>query len=480
MIKNNKLQNGEKLQNGGKVVASGGFGCIFSPELKCENSVQDVRNTNKVSKLMITKYAEDEYNKIETFKDILKVIPNYDNYFLLSDFQLCKPNKLTKEDLKDYGKKCKALKKKDITAKNINENLDKIMTINMPNGGVDIEQFILNQMGTISSINTTYIINLNNSLIDLLVNGIIPMNKLNVYHCDIKDSNVLVKIEGQEQEQEQEPVLRTRLIDWGLSIILDNEKGIPKNLYRRPFQFNVPFSSVLFNKDFTKLYSHFLELNPEPDYYQIREFVINYIFIWNDIRGPGHLSAINDIVRKLTIKDLYSIKKENIKDHFVEYDFTYYYIIEYLSKILAKYTKNGTFDIMTYFETVFIKNLDIWGFTMIYIVLYEYLYPFFYELNHSQMEFISKIKYIIIHFLYESPTEIIDVASLVDELTNLNTIIDRFNSNQPSNKLEYFSQVDETIGGFTKKEIKKRTKTITKKKTKKVLTKRKSNTKKIR
>jgi hypothetical protein len=53
------------------------------------------------------------------------------------------------------------------------------------------------------------------------------------------------------------------------------------------------------------------------------------------------------------------------------------------------------------------------------------------------MEFISKIKYIIIHFLYESPIEPIDVSSLVEELTSLNKVIEKFDKNVDSKRLEY-------------------------------------------
>jgi hypothetical protein len=425
---------------GGKVIASGGFGCVFYPSLKCEkHDLRDNNNNNNISKLMTTKHAEDEYKQINKYKNILKVIPNYDNYFLLNDFVLCKPNKLTKEDLNGYKKQCKPLKKKGITYQNINKSLDKVMTINMPNGGINVKQFIR------SYFVTSNIIKLNNTLIDLLLNGIVPMNKLNVYHCDIKEANVLVQINQHN--------LMTRLIDWGLSVsTTTNSKKIPLKLYRRPFQFNVPFSSVFFNKDFMKLYNNFLELNLNPDYFQIREFVINYIFIWNDIRGSGHLSTINNIIEKLTIKDLPAIKKIKVKEHFIEYDFTYYYIIEYLSKILEKYTNNGSLDIMSYFQNVFLKNIDIWGFVMIYIALYESLYNTFDDLNEYQIQFITKIKYIIIHFLYENPLEPINVSSLVNELTNLNTIIENFNINNSSTKLE------NNIGGFYKITKSKKTK----------------------
>ena len=42
MYKNNK--------EGGKVLASGGFGCVFTPALKCEGSTSRSREKNKISK----------------------------------------------------------------------------------------------------------------------------------------------------------------------------------------------------------------------------------------------------------------------------------------------------------------------------------------------------------------------------------------------------------------------------------------------
>lgn len=454
-------------QKGGKVIDSGGFGCIFNPALTCYSDTTNTskRDYNKISKLMTTKNSQDEYKQIQKYKDLLKNIPNYGNYFLLNNFQLCKPAKLTINDLKGFQKKCKPLKKIGINAKNINQSLDKLMVINMPNGGINVEKYVENYF--VNKFSSSNIIRLNNSLIDLLVNGIIPMNKLNIYHCDIKDRNVLV--ENNETE------LVTRLIDWGLSIIKQN--GLPHKLYRRPFQFNVPFSSVLFNKDFIQLYNNFLELNPQPDYFQIREFIINYIFIWNDIRGSGHLSTINDIIKKLTIKDLTAIKNNKVKEHFIEYDFTYYYIVEYLSKILEKYTNDGKLDLMNYFENIFLKNIDIWGFVMIYITLYEYLYGSFDKLNEYQMVFITKIKYIIIHFLYENPITPIDISSLVIELTSLNKIIEKFDIKQSSKKLEYFLVLEDYIGGFNKT---KKTKKTKKSKTHKIKQNKKHRTRKRR
>jgi hypothetical protein len=250
----------------------------------------------------------------------------------------------------------------------------------------------------------------------------------------------------------------TRLIDWGLSINNKYKNGIPRKLYRRPFQYNVPFSSVLFNKIFLKKYYEFIELNPKIDYFLIREFVTNYIFMWNDIRGPGHMNAINNIIKKLSIKELPYIKNKTVKEHVIEYDFTYYYIIEYLSKILQKYTHDGKLELTEYFNNIFLKNIDVWGFVMIYISLFEHYYSQFDELNEYQMQFINKIKYIIIHFLYDTPIQIIDVSLLVNELTNLNDIITKLDINHTSKKLEYLTSLQNENGGKIKTKSRKNNK----------------------
>ena len=57
----------------------------------------------------------------------------------------------------------------------------------MPYGGIDIGDYIVK-----TELNHVKMIQLNNSLINLLTKGIEPMNKKHIYHVDIKESNVLV------------------------------------------------------------------------------------------------------------------------------------------------------------------------------------------------------------------------------------------------------------------------------------------------
>jgi hypothetical protein len=415
---------------GGKALTSGGFGCLFRPVLKCKNTlnydkIQDQNQGPKlVTKLMTKKHAKDEYKQISEFKSILDHIPNYQNYFLVDGFSVCEPAELSEDDLEDFDDNCSALKKKHFKESNINQNLDKILALNMPDGGIDVDDYILN-VANKSGIVEVYS-DLNTTLVDLLVNGIEPMNRSNLYHCDVKGSNILVsKADG--------PDTIARLIDWGLSInkTTSIKNTVPDKLERRPFQFNVPFSVILFNKKFIEKYDRFLKRHKTVDYFAIREFVINYIFYWNKIRGAGHLKTINAIMKRLTYDELPAIENRKIKNHVIEYDFTYYYIVEYISKILLKYTVNSKLNLLDYFNNVFLKNIDVWGLTMIYMIFLDHLYEIYdndEQLNIYHMQFIDKIKYIIIHFLFENPTEVIDINKLASELQPLNDLIAKFDT----------------------------------------------------
>jgi hypothetical protein len=404
---------------GGNVLASGGFGCIFKPALKCNNAILEP-GLGEVSKLMTEKHAKAEYSQIQTFKEILKGIPNYEEYFLVTGFSLCQPSKLSKEELNNF-QKCKPLIKKGFTKDNINESdtMDKLLIINMPDGGIDVKNYV--------SENGLSLFNeLNNALVDLLINGLRPMNALDLYHCDIKGGNILVSskklIDSDSGSSNSSNTINMQLIDWGLSVHHRVKTGIPRRLYRRPFQYNVPWSNILFNHVFTERYSSFLlqceERNVSLDLYLVREFTMDYIFEWNKIRGVGHLKTINSFFKLLVNNDLPNIESVKIKNHVIEYDFTYNYIVDYISQILMHFTKNNEFQLLEYFNTVFIKNIDIWGLVMTYSVIIKHLA----KTSHNLSPLINKIKYIMFHYLFEAPLKVIDIDKVALELQDLNKI----------------------------------------------------------
>jgi serine/threonine protein kinase len=235
----------KKKHFGGKVIAAGGFGCVFSPALKCKQ--RDGTSSKTVSKLMLKRDALEEYNEIINIKRKIDDIPNFQDFFVLENINMCEVDSLNKEDLVLFEKKCKPLMKRGITQKNINKKLGEVLALNLPNGGLPIDDYFENHL----SLKTAR--QINGGLIHLLKNGIVPMNKRNVFHSDIKDSNVLVDSVSHKH----------RLIDWGLSVIMgnENENSIPKKWRDRPLQYNLLFSIILINGQFIKKFDDFLNNN---------------------------------------------------------------------------------------------------------------------------------------------------------------------------------------------------------------------------
>jgi hypothetical protein len=97
---------------------------------------------------------------------------------------------------------------------------------------------------------------------------------------------------------------------------------------------------------------------------------------------------------------------------------------------------------------IFLKNIDIWGFTMIYISIVEHLYNSFKNLTDYHLQIINKIKYIIIHFLYENPLHPINIDSLVVELTKLNDIIN--NEKKTDTNTNDITKTDTNTNDITK------------------------------
>lgn len=409
-----------RKKNGGKVIASGGFGCVFRPALKCKG--ENIREKNKITKLMLKKYAIEEYEDVIKYEDIIKKIPDYQKYFLIDGFKICDPASLNGADLMYFKEKCSALPKKDIDKSNINHSLDKLLALNMPDGGLALDDFIEN--------NSSYsiIVQLNNCLIDLLVNGILHMNKLHIYHCDIKDSNVLV-------DKNENQIYLTRLIDWGLSTmyIPGNKDKIPKTWHNRPFQFNTPFSIVIFSDKFNEKYKEFLNLNPKEkiNKKELKDFIVNFIYYWLRERGHGHFKFINSIMYKLFFqeipKDINNTDDNKVKNKFIEENYTIPYITNYIFTVLVYFTdvnNEGTVSFDRYLNELFIKIVDIYGFIICYYPILEIYYQNFDYLNENEIKIFNIVKKIFIHYLYAPRIETIDIYELKNTLQNLNPLFD--------------------------------------------------------
>jgi hypothetical protein len=423
------------IKQGGKVFASGGFGCVFTPALKCIG--KNKRDKDKISKLMTNKHAKEEYDEIQYVHSKLIAIPNYSEYFLIDDFTLCKPSKLTKSDLKNY-RECGALQKEKITAHNINESLDKLMALNMPYGGINLEKFMITNQ------NYGKLIILNDKMVKLLKNGIIEMNKKHVYHSDIKASNILFLVNGDGDNNE-----KVRLIDWSLTVeyIPFKNNPFPKNWRNRPLQFNVPFSIILFTDYFVDSYSKFLNKKenktllskPGSKRETLFLFTKNYLYLWMEERGSGHYKYINKVMYMLFKYDVLkthesaneSLKHTMLRDNnnmkkYIETNYTVPCIVNYLLEILIHFIKiknDGSLDMRNYLDNVFIKIIDVWGFIISYLPLYELLFENYHNLTRKQMLIFTKLKYIILNYLYQPQNDLIKITNLEKDLNELNNLI---------------------------------------------------------
>jgi hypothetical protein len=451
--------NNNKISLGGKVLASGGFGCVFSPALKCKGEKK--RQSGRISKLMTEKYAIEEYEEINSIREKLSSIKHFENYFLLYNTRLCRPEKITKSDLVDYTKKCSALPKNNITKTNINDNLDKLLILSMPNGGPTVDNYLYND----GSFEKMYKLNI--SLINLLKKGIIPMNKKNVYHCDIKNSNVLVDTSTEK--------MKTRLIDWGLSTEYNpfKNESFPRTWRNRPLQFNVPFSVIIFTDAFYEMYTKYIQDGGIIDEVHLKPFVIDYIRFWMKERGAGHYKYINEIMYILFSNGLTSTSTES-KSKIIETQITMNYIINYIVDVLVHYTKlrkNGSLNLRLYLDDIFVQIVDIWGFISVYLPIVEILFNNYSNLDETELKIFNKLKHIFVYYLYDPRHEAIDMYMLYSELNDLGKLFFTVSSNSRKNISEGLDKnikkqnlVNDIVNKKTKKNILKQRKNISFKK----------------
>ena len=403
-----KTKKNYKINKGGKVIASGGFGCVFNPALKCEGDSK--RESKKISKLMTERHATQEYEEINQIKGKLDSIINYEDYFLINDATLCRPAKLTSTDLTSFSEKCTALPKDNITKKNINSKLDEVMSLNLPNGGLPVDDYIYSNGGYDKLYNTHM------ALINLFKKGIIPMNDNNIYHSDIKDSNVLIDNSG-----------KARLIDWGLTVEYNpnTTTTIPKNWRNRPLQFNVPFSVVIFTDKFYEKYSKYLKDGGDVEEATLRPFVIDYLNEWMKERGSGHYKFINEIMFLLYSSSLTSIS-ETSKPNVIETEITMPYIIDYIIDVLVHYTKfkeDGSLNLREYLNEVYIKIVDVWGFIMVYYPLLEMLSNNYFTLNQNELKIFKQLQFIFNEYLYTPRHDQININELLTDFKTLGNLI---------------------------------------------------------
>ena len=379
----------KKNKKGGELLDSGGFGCVFYPALKCKNKKT---RTNGISKLAIKKNSLNEWNTYKKINILLRRIPNYKKYFLLQDISICEPDYLSTNDKKNFDNCIANID--GYNSSNINNNINKFMLINMPHGGRNLDIVIMNNLISFTDVNLL----INN----LLVKAIIPMNKLNIYHFDIKSLNILYKNNN------------LKIIDFG-SVDFKNKDSIPKILFNTSgIIFNSPFSNILFNTFILK------KINFELKDCIIKKKKINILTIidifkkiYNEfiyIFSEGHTNFFVNIL----LPAIYKIKGEqatDLKNILIDL------ICNYCAHVILNYFdfNNYVFDTKKYFNNIFSKNVDIYGLLTCYMAYIES--PNVNYSNNFKLKIIEIIEEYI--FNYKYAITVIPIKIVMSKLNNI-------------------------------------------------------------
>lgn len=363
---------------GGKLLDAGGYGCVFYPSINSEGYPS---SRKYVSKVLMKNDALTEYNSIQNILKVITNITDYKKYFILSDI-ICSPLVFKPEDLTGY-EKCRVLIGENITKENINQNLDKILVINVEYGGIELFEYMKKY------ILSKKIITMNKKLLQLLVHGIIPMNTLKLYHCDIKSNNILMST-------------FPKLIDWGISITDGKVKFSSK------FVFNIPFSSIFYNNGVNLTsYNDVVKFVKEKDD-EYMDGIIGYVYKLIFYKN-SHLPDF----------EIYKKARETINN----------IIIRYLDKIRTTMS-------LEEYTPIFLKNVDLWGFSVLYTEIIELLFPI-YTTNVNIKNIFQSVEDLMFNTLFVNPTQPIQVEEVVKKIKMISQYLAKLHTINVQTKKRY-------------------------------------------
>ena len=366
---------------GGKVLGSGAMGCIFKPALPC--SGETTRPDGYVSKLLTRTSARKEYNEILKIKEAVTKIKDHSKYYIIGGIRHCAPEAVTKEDLEDYDTKCTALKINSGYSKRKIQSIAKtgLGQLQLPDGGMDLFYYFKRK-----EFSDELFHRINTAMVKLLKDGIATLKKVKVIHQDIKGDNIVYS----EKEN------LARLIDWGLSSV-STGKNIPKILKGRPLSFNVPFTNIILQTSYQEQVGNVIIINvyeniiSKPEIKKlietyngkdligflkphISELLQKEVFFdsksLESVSGdPGHLDFITNILEMCGEFD-----SKKLPEHHPKFSLLSSILSEQISSVLlhfsVKNNKMGKFSDIEFFEKVFKKNCDIFGFLSCYITIF--------------------------------------------------------------------------------------------------------------
>jgi len=413
---------------GGIPIYPGGFSCVFKPQLKCKSKNKIRKNKTRrnnydktgISKLLFKQHARMEMDNIHLFYNALKSIPKSHKYFLFTKSKICSPAKISKRDLAGFDNMCTSFTNHEINESNINANIDSLRLINMPNAGLSVNEWLFD-----TPLTSARIILLNKIMSELIVNAIVPMNKMGVIHNDIKEDNILISLSKTNP--------KPTIIDWGISGISTSHNPIPEVIMNRYISISNPFSSIIFTSDFMMSYSEFLQMhnNPSSPSFQqeLSSFALSQYLKFKEI---GHYSYVERFfIAAYTFQkkymDMNPNPNPNVDEAQIIEDTYHKYASAYITDVLFHFTDfdqeagTGKFQYAKYFTKVYIFNCDIWGTMCCYNVFFSIIKEpeMLADINKTKyFNFLTRLLSIFTTIIMENGDKKINVNKLVTSLTN--------------------------------------------------------------
>jgi hypothetical protein len=136
---------------------------------------------------------------------------------------------------------------------------------------------------------------------------------------------------------------------------------------------------------------------------------MQYLDFWLQERGQGHYKLICKIINILS--------NEPPKQ----------YIANYITDILLKFTKfnqDGTFSMQEYLDTIFIHNVDKWGFVTTYFPILHIYYVNYKVLDKENMDAFITLKELF-NYTYKTSSEKLEVESIVNYLNRIGLLLEK-------------------------------------------------------
>jgi serine/threonine protein kinase len=327
-----------------KVVGEGSYGCVHEPSLECDKP--DINYKNKVSKLLLDKFAHTE---LDEYLGIQRADP--ENQFFLGVPFHCKP----KQTIQNYvsAKKCKIGKDctNTVTVK-IRPDYDLLI---MENGGMNLHDFAKNMSEKPATPENRKI--MENFWIEChrLFLGLSVFLKENIMHHDLKAQNIVYN-----------PMTnRVAFIDFGLMRPLDAEKNriLRGEKLRNLIHWSYPVETMFYDRSL----------------YNSRALKIKILEDLNDgLDLIYDLGFLNTILPAKSIDDV--IKRGDIAT--LIYHSTYDFITE---------TENHKYD---EFLDKSIRTFDLYGMCMGLLFVFNNTFHHLKETN-SKLDYVELFRHLI-------------------------------------------------------------------------------------